>query len=809
MLTAALTLALCGSQPLPRPVDVRVGMVAYEDFHGEKERYERLFRELARRDPSFRFRLAVGSYGDVLHWIDSRSVDLAILTPGAFAGMAGKRGATGYQYVASVELPPATSCWAGQERRQAAVHRSYRSVCLVPEASPLRTLDDLRRLVGQRGVEFLMVHPVSISGRIAPQQALREAGIELDASSIRFTYSHSQSIRMLQEPTAERQRVAFVWDDASGADPRMEAGVRRLEFPELERLEIPHDVVVARTDYESLGRLRPLLLTDINDDTWYGFVYSDTWAVDFRTVATWLRQSSGGAYRNDDEVASLDEIGHLLLQHARSQPRPPRLALVLSGGGAKCSYQIGAVAALEEHLAEIRRQNPQHPIDIGLVVGTSGGAINALPVAIGVTNSPAGRLAFRDTWQQLDQRDIVRPSWLIRLNMGIWFALLQTAFVIWLVRRFVRKRSRRARPAAIVFTVLAGMEVAVGYLHFSPWSWLGQHHILHHAWLWLSFGVRASAWSLFFIGIAATVLATIQVRRRRWIRIPEKWTRPLLLVGILGLPLVQLVTVLTVEETLSGGHGMEDALAQKYPRLINAHLEAQHQRPLDTNGSSTSPDILKSVSRQIVARRLCARDLVITGSCLNQTSQELPSDLYFFAAAGPSSPAPQFGERGILLTEHPDILLDVILGSGSIFPVFPARSIGGIPRPGDRIELIDGGFAHNSPIEAAVMWGATHIVSIDVMQRKRGGSGNFLNNVTSSFRHLHRQAQLIDARSRGIVTVFTLSPEPPHLCVLDFADNLITASIDQGYQDASMTEPAGTPRFHREYGEPVFGDVPP
>jgi len=81
--------------------------------------------------------------------------------------------------------------------------------------------------------------------------------------------------------------------------------------------------------------------------------------------------------------------------------------------------------------------------------------------------------------------------------------------------------------------------------------------------------------------------------------------------------------------------------------------------------------------------------------------------------------------------------------------------------------------------------------------------------MTSSFRHLHRQAQLLDARSRGKVVVFSLSPEPPHMCVLDFADNLIAASIERGYRDASMDAASMNRRFRKELGEPVFVDVRP
>jgi hypothetical protein len=135
------------------------------------------------------------------------------------------------------------------------------------------------------------------------------------------------------------------------------------------------------------------------------------------------------------------------------------------------------------------------------------------------------------------------------------------------------------------------------------------------------------------------------------------------------------------------------------------------------------------------------------------------------------------------------------------------------------MELVDGGFAHNSPIEAAVLWGATHVILIEASPQVRQERTNFATNAIASFNHLYEQSQLLDARARGKVAIFTLSPGPPHLCVLDFADNLIEDSIARGYADAngrstddmpSALAPRRSPgvaRFRKEHGEPVFTDL--
>lgn len=797
-------------ETLAQQIEVRVGIVAYEDFHAELRHFDELFFELSRQDPGLSFQVAVGSYGEVLHWIEKQRIDLAVLTPGAFASLFPSGGSPDpmfCDYLATLRLPSATSKWASNERREEGHSISYRSVGLVAESSTLKSIDDLRTASDKGNVEYLFVHPLSVSGRAAPLEALRRVGLYPEPDQIRFTYSHSQSVRMLNDSTTEKQRVAFVWDDAAGNDRQLESGVRRLTFSQLAQLEIPHDVVVSRNGFEYVDRLRRCLLQSKSAEQHYQVEHIDDWKSRYGIVRQWLHSTGANSSFEDGEAASLEEICQTLLFHSRSQPRPPRLAVVLSGGGAKCSYQVGAVSALEERLADIRHANPEFETDIGLVVGTSGGAINSLPIAMGISSDEDGRKDLRGIWKELDQREIVRPSLIIRINMGLWFAFLQTSLVIYLVRRFVPDPDRRGWMFAMVFTLLAGVEIMLGYFPGTPWRFLGSNHYWHHVWLWLSFGVRESAWSLFLLGLGALALETIKARRGRHIKIPNWWTTTTILLGLLGLPLLQFVTILWYQETLSGGEGMQHALADKVPRLIDQHLSRNNLGLLELDDWADDSERLRAVSRQLIDRGLLKRDLVITGSCIEQTNEELPSDLYFYADAGSTTQLPRFGERGLDLHQSPSILLDVVMGSGSIFPVFPPRKIEGIPRNGEHIELVDGGFAHNSPVEAAVLWGATHIVLIEATPRKRSQRGNFLKNAASTFGHLHRQAQLLDARSKGKVPIFSLSPEPPHLCVLDFADNLIEASIQRGYQDASEEASSSNLRFRKELGEPVFTPV--
>ena len=277
------------------------------------------------------------------------------------------------------------------------------------------------------------------------------------------------------------------------------------------------------------------------------------------------------------------------------------------------------------------------------------------------------------------------------------------------------------------------------------------------------------------------------------------------------LPFLQFITIFWFQETLSGGQGLERTLAEKFPRMIDPTLERSGKTALDLTGAKTNSETLAMLGKEVFERRLWQRDLVITGNCITQTSKTLPNDIYFYARghSSPSSTAPKFGARGLDIAKYPAHLMDMVLGSGTIFPVFPPRTMHDFPAAGDQVELIDGGFAHNSPIEAAVLWGATHIILIEVNPEGRQLRSNFLENATTAFVHLHRQTQLVDMRSKQQVMVFTLAPEPPHMCVLDFSSNLIRASIERGYREAGGSRGDIEPgkQFRKELGEPVFTTV--
>ena len=401
--------------------------------------------------------------------------------------------------------------------------------------------------------------------------------------------------------------------------------------------------------------------------------------------------------------------------------------------------------------------------------------------------------------------------------MGLWFGLLQIGILGWLFRRLVPDGARYHWILAISLVVLGLAQLIIRELSWSPWALLGTNHVWHHLFLLFTFAVRASAWGLLVAGAAGLATHWLLRGNPRALDRTYRVLARVLVVLLVVLPVFGLVHLLFHQKTLSTGDGVEKQLVTTYSKLIET------PPGFAIAGRREQLDLLS-----VGAEASLQRDLVITGTCLPRarptSDQELPDDLYFYArsdqSAGVASP---FGARGVSLNDprYRHMLLDVIMGSGSVFPIFPARVLHDFPTEGDSVELVDGGFAHNSPIEAAVMWGATHIIVIEVTPESRSSRKNFVANMAAAVGHLQQQTQQVDRRSKQHVRVFTLEPRPPHLCILCFADNLIERAICHGYFDAKGASHPDCPQpehltddravaghwFEEDLGPPGFVEV--
>jgi len=80
-------------------------------------------------------------------------------------------------------------------------------------------------------------------------------------------------------------------------------------------------------------------------------------------------------------------------------------ALILSGGGARASYQVGVLMALSDILPDLHNPFP-------IICGTSAGAINAAALAAHRGSFGASVRDLASTWSTLEIENVFKAGWL-------------------------------------------------------------------------------------------------------------------------------------------------------------------------------------------------------------------------------------------------------------------------------------------------------------------------------------------------------------------------------------------------------------
>jgi len=391
------------------------------------------------------------------------------------------------------------------------------------------------------------------------------------------------------------------------------------------------------------------------------------------------------------------------------------------------------------------------------------------------------------------------------------------------------------------------VEIVILWIWKTPVIWLTQlskNHMSHHLWMTLSMNLVLSALFLMVLGLLMLaadwfIRSSLSQMHRDSKQAPQLATssrsviekikqglfaladsnakffgrrRPILsalTIALVSLSALQLIRTFLLDKSLSQSEGVDRAFVEKLPILL------QHHPAIGTvikpQGDSDQQR-LADISNQILSRQLLKRDLVITSSLLGTDVEQ--SDLYFYYQHAPNQrPAPdktfppdnRF--RSFQDTELTQRLLDVVIGSATIYPVFGPRHLV-ISRQGAGVDIIDGGFAHNSPIEAAVAWGATHIILIEASPKAQPSQHrHLLDNSLDAFNYLFNEAQLVDAHSRGKIEIFSIRPDgddastDANLCTFDFDDSLMEGAIEKGWNDALNVD---RPKFERRRGQPIF-----
>jgi predicted acylesterase/phospholipase RssA len=740
---------------LAQPAELRVGVLFFQDENDPLSKL-RDFAQLMPKDVQTAY--AIGTYGELAHWLERGLVDVAVINPGLYARLDEKR----WTYLGS-----------GKTQDES----ELRTVWLTRKGGPT-SLGDLKTVKP----EILSVHPLSVSGFINPVSALQGSGLEIDSERVKFTHSHSGSLDALAAGTTPQ--IACVWEPTWKS--RQELPLVEIELDGLNDIATPPMAIVGRTGSVGTGILKNLIQSGKVD----GFVYDPNYNQMIEALPPPPLQWSEKALDRVD----LDDLILTLRHYNRTHPEPARLGLVLAGGGAKCSYQAGAVRALEERLKSAREQYTDDDLDIHVVIGTSGGAINALSIAMGITKTADGYQDLKRAWLDLDQKEIVSPPFLVRLNMWLWFASVAGLGLL-----FFTRWMKLSRGKGLLLTSLVGFVMALlPRLPVKISHWLGGSAELQYFWTWLSFGIEGAGFVL--LGAAALWEGVSRVKERRGQEMLRVSLVRWLTFTVTILPLIQTWTILWHEEVISENKGLETALLRNFGRLVS------HETARRGGEASSTGDTIEELSSAVFRRGLLTRDLVLTASPLPEPERELPAEYYFYASAG-EGPAPEFGSRGIALNEHPDILFDAMLGSAAIYPLFPARRVEGIPAEGQSVDLVDGSFAHRSPLEAAVEWGATHVLVLEASTQEMPQRGKFMQNMGSALTFLYDQAQLTDVRSEGKTVLYTLYPSVPHIGLLDFSAPLLEGSLEKGYREASGAPSPGSQDggvLHKLQGPPEF-----
>jgi hypothetical protein len=420
----------------------------------------------------------------------------------------------------------------------------------------------------------------------------------------------------------------------------------------------------------------------------------------------------------------------------------------------------------------------------------------------------------------------------MRIAVGLSFSLLLGLTVIWLARRIFRHGNRWWKVAGILLVALAIVGFLFGDLPGSLLSAagaFGRNSFLSNTKLITTFVVAwSSPWLILIGSIILTAGWWLSSRSKKPVRhrriIASATGAGFLIVLAASL---SFLSAGRVSETVN----MEQTLIEILPQLANTRQGAKIEVP----SVSTNTEKLGHISKQIMDNGLLRRDLIITGylsesrhiplegeESVNSISERLPPDLYFYASsphserhAGelhPEVKAPT-DRRFVPLDLNRHLLLDVLIGSSSIFPVYPSRRLPDLQVRSATgrydVSIIDGGFAHNTPIEAAVSWGATHVIVVQASPPEdMPRTGNMLQNAVAAFNYLFSQAQTVDFYSKGSAEVYILHPKRPEenhgfsMGTFDFSPELINAAIHHGQQDAVSARP----NFYRLPGEPYFVD---
>jgi predicted acylesterase/phospholipase RssA len=257
------------------------------------------------------------------------------------------------------------------------------------------------------------------------------------------------------------------------------------------------------------------------------------------------------------------------------------------------------------------------------------------------------------------------------------------------------------------------------------------------------------------------------------------------------------------------------------PKPLEALLLNQYQSLAGIDPATTATleprEKSEAVSKQILQKlRASDIDLVVTATDFTNYQEGIqPREIYFYSSKRKLKDirdvSDRNAERWVDMSDdiHETQLLDMVMASAAIFPGFPPHqlkslkvtSAAGASSERRQYELIDGGFLHNVPVQAAVEMGATHIVIIQVQplagksQVQKIRSAGLGSNLYAAFELLFERAQSADTDAVAEQRTFVLAPSRRRINVLDFdghygglwnKEQNLSSFLDRGRLDATL-----------------------
>jgi len=719
------------SVPVPPPAEARDALVFgalrfYKSAEANRTGYEQLIGGLRSRGVNVYPRVVLGSYLDLVDWITRGRIDLAWLPP--------------LSYVQAAKQQPALEPLATVLRRGPRGQITDSTISLLVMRKGERP-SDLKQLTGKR---IVFGAELSTSGFLLPLNYLLERGVPVREP---YTYAGSQ-----------QQAIEMLLGTGGGAPTADVIGVSELTFgvlppATLDRLEvepvvdsgglplrIPNDALVARAglDRSTYAQLREALLAlgEGKPGLAPEFFASELGAVGFKAFdsspyAPVTRIADALLHGNRYSIRGvLDSIRwdiELKNELARMEGRPytPRIALVLSGGGAAGCFQAGAAMEVCRAMSEVGMKPD-------IVVGTSVGAINGTAVAMGHPE------VLERFWTAVSLDGILSVRQEDR-PMGRW--------KVWLIQAAQRAP---ALVGMVLLLLVAYLEVlvfvwALTPLRLSAWAGLGVVALVGGFSGLMEGRLGAPA----IVTLAALAVAHgLVVRARSWPP-ATRWRSGLARLHALALG----VALLLVPAELHRAFGEREALfaTDGLYRLLGRFFLELQGKPLPSDDETLRKEVTEA-SAALVKKGLPYTLVISTTDYHRQTGCN-------FYLTNDEEVKRRGKERGYLSIEEqcPGNLLDVVVASAAVFPVLePCR----INLKEGHLRLIDGGFVHNNPVQVAVDLGATHVLILkpSTDQEYVAGEPSLLSSLFSFFGWLIARSQTEDLRAKDEVMSFLVSP---------------------------------------------------